>query len=94
MPQPAFATPPNGSAATAVSSSNSMARMHSIKDAARDAAMKAALRNFEAKIAADNSQALGRDLSSAPANWATATPVEIEVCCHLPILLSCFAMLW
>ncbi|BDA44914.1 hypothetical protein COCOBI_06-3930 [Coccomyxa sp. Obi] len=94
VPQPAFATPPNGSVAAAISSSDAMSRMHSVKDAARDAAMEAALRNFEAKIAADSSQALGRDLSSAPANWATTAPVEIQErgLCSAPELFSDAAM--
>lgn len=77
--EPAPATPRRGSIAVALSRSESMARMSSVKDAARDSAMESALRNFEARIAADNGQSLGRGLSSAPSNWAYALPAEIEV---------------
>jgi len=82
--RPAFWTPPQARSTAVASRSESMARMHSIKDAARDAAMEAALRNFEAKMAADSMQALGRDLGSAPAAWTAAVPLHSEVCSQFP----------
>lgn len=57
------------------SRSQSVARMHSVKDAARDSAMEAALRNFEAKTSCEPP---GR-VPSAPEAWSYSVGLQAQV---------------